>query len=116
MNDPMQSQPDPALDYPALADDIRRYNDHLPIEARPVSTFYQLQKFARRNKALVGGTVATLLVAIVGALVATSFALEASRHARAMERTSYVSGISAAASALAARVSPGVLVASCCSA
>src|SRR6185503_10756928 len=39
----------------ALADDIRRHLSDEPILARPPSALYQLSKFARRNKALVGG-------------------------------------------------------------
>ncbi|MHC4990375.1 MAG: tetratricopeptide repeat protein, partial [Planctomycetota bacterium] len=38
-----------------LAADIRRYLDDEPIVARPASSMYQLRKFARRNKLLVGG-------------------------------------------------------------
>ena len=45
-----------------LAADLRRHLAHEPIAARPASTLYQLRKFARRNKTLVGGVVATLLV------------------------------------------------------
>lgn len=45
-----------------LAADLERYLDHQPIQARPVSTFYQLSKFARRNK---GTAFAVLLLAFV---------------------------------------------------
>jgi serine/threonine protein kinase len=44
----------------ALADDIRRYLDGDPIHARPPSTFYRLQKYARRHR------VAFLTAALVG--------------------------------------------------
>ena len=43
-----------------LADDVRRFLAQQPIEARPPSQFYQLQKFARRNKA---GIVTVSLIA-----------------------------------------------------
>ncbi len=68
---------DPLRRYQSAAemgDDIRRFLGDQPILARPPSTFYQLSKFARRNKALVGGTVATIVV-LAGGIVATSIAL-----------------------------------------
>lgn len=51
--------------------DIRRHLVHEPIVARPPSTRYQLQKFARRHKALVTGAAAVFLV-LVGGIIATS--------------------------------------------
>ncbi|MHC5113887.1 MAG: serine/threonine protein kinase [Planctomycetota bacterium] len=75
--------------YQSAADfaaDIRRHLAHEPISARRASTYYQLRKFARRNKILVGGTIATLLVATVGATVATAFALAATRRAAELQQ------------------------------
>lgn len=83
-----------------LAADIRRHLAHEPIAARPASTFYQLRKFARRNKTLVGGVAATLVVALVGAAIATGFAISALRESTAHTRTSYIAGLAAAAGAL----------------
>jgi serine/threonine protein kinase len=60
-----------------MSADIRRHLSHQPIEARPASTVYQLKKFARRNKALVGGVLATLVAAIVGVVVSLVFAGQA---------------------------------------
>jgi predicted Ser/Thr protein kinase len=54
-----------------LAADLRRCLADEPIAARPASTFYQLRKFARRNKSLVG-VVAAALVVLLCALVAVS--------------------------------------------
>ncbi len=54
-----------------LAADIRRYLADEPIVARPPTTSYQLQKFARRHKALVGGAVAVFLALSVGVVVST---------------------------------------------
>ena len=48
-----------------------------PIIARPPSTAYQLRKFARRHRALVGGVIATFLVLVAGIIVSTSYYLEA---------------------------------------
>ncbi|MCA9249563.1 MAG: protein kinase [Phycisphaerales bacterium] len=65
-----------------LSDDIRHYLRNEPIAARPPSMTYLLGAFARRNKAMVTGLVAVLLV-LVGGIVTTSW--QASR-ARASER------------------------------
>ena len=74
---------EPERRYPsaaAFAEDLRRYLAHEPIGARPPSAFYQLSKFARRNKALVGG-VAGIFVALVVGLVGTTLGyLEAGRQ------------------------------------
>ena len=88
----------------ALADDIRRFLRYEPIHARPASTWYQLAKFARRHRAIVGGVVATLVVSIVGAAIAITLAVRASRNeqraianeARA-EQKSYRASLAAAA-------------------
>tara|TARA_R110000782_G_scaffold210192_1_gene298284 strand:+ start:2525 stop:5611 length:3087 start_codon:yes stop_codon:yes gene_type:complete len=57
-----------------LAGDIERYLGDEPIEARPPSTWYQLSKFSRRNKALVTGVAAVLVVSVAGALISINFA------------------------------------------
>ena len=49
-----------------LATDIRHYLDDEPIVARPASSMYQLRKFARRNKALVGGALGIVLALLLG--------------------------------------------------
>jgi tetratricopeptide (TPR) repeat protein len=61
--------------YPSageLAADVRRHLDDQPIHARPPSTLYHMRKFARRNKALVGG-VAAVFIALVGGMITTSW-------------------------------------------
>lgn len=58
-----------------LANDIERYLSNEPIEARPPSTWYQLSKFSRRNKALVVGIAAVLVVSVAGALISINFAM-----------------------------------------
>mgnify|MGYP002633698002 CR=1 FL=1 len=55
-----------------LAADIRRYLGNEPIEARPLTTLYQLRKFTRRHTALVGGAAATVAALLIG-LVATGY-------------------------------------------
>ncbi len=70
----------------ALAGDIRRHLIDEPIAARPASTSYQLQKFARRHKAVVGGVAAVFVVLVVGTLVSTWQAVRARRaEAAALE-------------------------------
>ena len=58
-----------------LSSDIERYLNNEPIEARPPSTWYHLRKFSRRNKALVAGIAAVLVVSVVGALISINFAM-----------------------------------------
>ncbi|HEX5104557.1 MAG TPA: serine/threonine-protein kinase, partial [Pirellulaceae bacterium] len=65
-----------------LAADMRRYLEDQPISAKPPSTAYQLQKFARRNRALVIGVAAVFVVLIAGVLASMR---EAAR-ARSAER------------------------------
>ena len=91
----------------ALASDLRRYLAHQPIEARPPSRIYLIRKFTQRHRGFVGGVVATLLVAIAGAIVAGQYALAANRNARdaiqrasELERAGYIAGIAAANSAV----------------
>jgi WD40 repeat protein/predicted Ser/Thr protein kinase len=56
----------------ALAEDIRHFLNFEPIVARPISTLYQLRKFARRNRTLVGGIAATF-VALIAGLIGMAF-------------------------------------------
>ncbi len=58
-----------------FASDIHRYLTDEPIVARPPSTWYQLSKFAKRNKALVSGVAAVLAVSVIGSVVSVTFAL-----------------------------------------
>jgi hypothetical protein len=60
-----------------LGADLLRFLRDEPIVARPASAIYQLRKFARRNRTLVGGVVATILALAVGLALATLFAVRA---------------------------------------
>jgi len=91
----------------ALASDLRRYLRDEPIVARPASAFYQFRKFAKRNRALVGGVAATMIVLVAGALAATMLAVRESDARRIAEdrttyaeRLAYRTSIAAAAAAL----------------
>jgi WD40 repeat protein len=97
-------EPDRERRYPsagALADDIRRHLRHEPIVARPPTTLYQLGKFARRNKLLVGGVAVALVGLTLGLVAALRFGL---REAAALEESqwqSYLASVGAAASGIA---------------
>lgn len=70
-------QKEPAKRYAsaeALADDLRRFQNHEPIRARPPSVMYLAWQFTRRHKAWVGGAVAVLLSLLLG-LFGTSVAM-----------------------------------------
>ena len=72
-----------------LAADIRRYLSDEPIAARPVTTLYQLRKFARRNKALVGGILVAFVALLIGFIGTASQATRATHErnrAREAER------------------------------
>jgi serine/threonine protein kinase len=59
---------EPAQRYasaPSLADDLRRYLDGRPIQARPARVSYRLRKFVLRNRALVGVSAAAVLTVLV---------------------------------------------------
>jgi WD40 repeat protein/serine/threonine protein kinase len=96
--------------YPSAAEfsrDIRRYLSDEPILARPQSGFYQLQKFARRNKAIVIGVLVAFLALLGGTILATRQAVIADHErARAVElqqhaeRQTYRARIAAATTAL----------------
>ncbi len=66
-----------------LAGDIQHYLSDEPIVARPPSATYQLQKFARRHKAVVAGTAAVFLALIAGVVASTWEAVRARTAERA---------------------------------
>ncbi|MBL8877823.1 MAG: protein kinase [Phycisphaerales bacterium] len=97
-----------------LRADLMHYLRDEPIIARPAGTLYQLSKFAKRNKILVGGVVATMLslaLGLVAALVlygqarlaedrANSSASKASTREKDAQHLAYRALINAAAAAL----------------
>jgi serine/threonine protein kinase len=70
----------------ALSDDIGRYLDSRPILARAPSAIYQLQKFAKRNRALVVGAAATAIALVAGIVVSTTFGIREANQRRAAEQ------------------------------
>ncbi|MBL9030972.1 MAG: tetratricopeptide repeat protein [Phycisphaerae bacterium] len=68
-----------------MAEDLRRFLRDEPLVARPPSRTYQLRKFAKRNRALVGGmaaVVAVLALGVAGTGVALARALRAEEISR----------------------------------
>lgn len=95
---------DPARRYSSvseLAADIRRHLADEPISARPASMLYQVRKFARRNRPLVGGIIAAVLALVVGLIGTLLFAIRASEREFDAIDQSYRANITAA-NALAA--------------
>ena len=72
-----------------LADDVERHLADEPVTARPASSWYRLQKFARRNRALVASTAAVLITMAVGlALSTTAFLHAVNQRKIAQQRAS----------------------------
>jgi len=72
-----------------MAEDLRRHLRHEPILARSASAAYTIRKFARRNRAVVAGTLA-VFVALVAGLVATL--IQARRAHAAAETAMAING------------------------
>ncbi len=64
----------------ALADDIRRHLDGLPVLAQPDSAWYRTSRFVRRNRLAVGVT-AVVALTLVGAAIAASIGFVRARSA-----------------------------------
>ena len=63
-----------------LIADIGRHMHCEPVVAGPPSTIYRFEKFVRRNKALVTGLAAVLVVLSAGVVATSSFAILAERQ------------------------------------
>jgi tetratricopeptide (TPR) repeat protein len=68
-----------------LAADVERYLTSQPILARPPSSAYLLKKFARRNRVVVAGVLATFVALAAGAVVSTVFGMREARERRVAE-------------------------------
>lgn len=69
----------------ALSDDLLRYLNDEPISARAPSTHYRLQKFALRNKVMLGA-VGLVLLALIGTTAGLVRSLKAETRARTEAR------------------------------
>ena len=65
-----------------FASDIRRHLAHEPVLASPPGTTYRLQKFVRRHRTAVAGSVVGLLLLLGGVVATTSQAIRATRAER----------------------------------
>jgi tetratricopeptide (TPR) repeat protein len=75
---------DPDLRYASaaeLAADVRSHLEHRPVRARPLTAWYQLTKFARRHRVLVGSATA-IVVALSLGVIGTTLGLVAATSAR----------------------------------
>ncbi len=49
----------------ALADELQRYLDGLPIQGKPTSSFYKLQKYVRKNRTLVIISIVAFTIVLI---------------------------------------------------
>lgn len=66
----------------SFADDLRRYLNDEPVEARKATAMYSMRKFAKRNRVLVGAGLLVFLTLVV-AVAATGTALVRAKEAAA---------------------------------
>ena len=62
-----------------LADDVENYLEGKPLIAGPPRTIYKVRKFIRRNRALVTGVAAVLVVLVAGIIASMLFAIGQAR-------------------------------------
>lgn len=70
----------------AFGADIRHFLNDEPIVARPATAWYQLRKFARRNRALVSAVAAAAVLLVAAAAFTTAFAIGQTRALAESER------------------------------
>jgi WD40 repeat protein len=85
-----------------LAADLRRHLHQEPIRARPPSAMYQLGKFVRRHKALVGGTVGVVAALVVGLIGTLLFAVRAEHNAAVAQQEKHATLVQAYRARIAA--------------
>ena len=82
------TQPDRSLRYPSatsFSDDLKRWLDGYPPQAAPHRRWRSMSKFIGRNRMMVA-MYATLAIAVIGGLIATSWALHRAEQAIAGEK------------------------------
>jgi serine/threonine protein kinase len=68
-----------------FAEDIKSYLEGSALTAGPPSAIYRLKKIAKRNRTLITGIAAVVIVSIVGTVVSTTFAIKAKHQATAAQ-------------------------------
>jgi len=77
---------DPASRYATaqeMADDLKRYLENRPIEAKRPGLFRRAAKWSRRHRALVGGVAGGLLLAVAGLAIGTALLWREKEQTRA---------------------------------
>ncbi len=69
-----------------LAADVRRHLDNLPVVARPPSVAYRVEKFVRRNRAMVAAAVMVAVVLVLGIVISAWQAVRARQAEREQGR------------------------------
>jgi serine/threonine protein kinase/WD40 repeat protein/tetratricopeptide (TPR) repeat protein len=80
---------DPARRYPsarALADDLRRFLEGVPIQARRVATVERAWRWVKRRPLVAGLLLGVVLALVAGTTISTYFAVKAGQRARDAER------------------------------
>ena len=80
---------DPRKRYPdaeALAEDLRRFLAHEPIQARPIILRERLWRWCRRNPALAALAALVMLTLLAGTTISSYFGIQASLSAREARR------------------------------
>jgi tetratricopeptide (TPR) repeat protein/predicted Ser/Thr protein kinase len=86
----------------AFGRDLERVLEHLPVEARPATTWYFVRRFARRHRALVGFAAALLLALLLG-IAATTWQADRAHAAELAARADQLRAEEDATHARAAR-------------
>lgn len=82
----MALRKEPERRYPSVerfSADLQRHLQGLPVEARPATLGYRLNRFVRRNRVGVG-FVLILLVLLIGGIAGTTFGMVRSRQSEAL--------------------------------
>jgi eukaryotic-like serine/threonine-protein kinase len=83
----------------ALTDDIERYLEDQPVTATPPTRAYQLRKFARRNKTMIGGVAALTIALLLGTVGSTIGFVKATQAKKLALQKSEESSLAAAKAA-----------------
>ncbi len=69
-----------------LSNDIRRYIENDPIEARPPSMIYRLGKFSRKHRSMTAAAICVVVTLVACAIISSIGWIEASRQSAMVEQ------------------------------